>query len=161
MLGVTVKFALTASVVPKLITLDKVVVPEPKFIDLVFVLTLDAIAPAVTLYELKSKLPFVSVIVSVPMLKALPNDQPQSTPLTSIALANATPFVVNVSPVELLDNVIAPVYVLVSPVAGSVTLPCIPTIAVDPASVTLPDAGPAIVSAFIRIPPVTAFTVAV
>jgi hypothetical protein len=160
-LAVTVKSARTASVVPKLITLDRVVVPEPKFIDLAFVLELDAISPAVTLYELKFRLPLVSVIDSVPMFKALPKLQPQSTPLTLIALASVTPFVVNVSPVELLDSVIAPVYVLVSPVAGSVTLPCIPTIAVVPASVTFPVAGPAIVSDFMRIPPLTVPTVAV
>jgi hypothetical protein len=37
--------------------------------------------------------------------------------------ANVTPLVVNVNPDVDPDNVIAPVYVRVSPVAGSVTLP--------------------------------------
>jgi hypothetical protein len=38
-------------------------------------------------------------------------------------LAKATPLVVNVLPGELPESVIAPVYVLVNPVAGSVALP--------------------------------------
>jgi hypothetical protein len=37
--------------------------------------------------------------------------------------ASVTPLVVNVNPDVDPDSVIAPVYVLVSPVAGSVTLP--------------------------------------
>ena len=121
--AITVKFALMFSVVLKLITLDKVMVPEPKFIVLAFVFRFEAIGPAVKLYETRLKVPFVSVNASVPLLSALPSDHTQSTPLTSIALESVTPFVVNVSPVELLDSVMAPVYVRVSPVAGSVTLP--------------------------------------
>lgn len=101
------------------------------------------------------------VIKLFPILKALPNDHAQSTPLISTPDASVTPFVVNVNPVELLDSVIAPVYVRVNPVAGSVTLPWMPTIAADPASVTFPTSGPAMVSDFILMPPVTASTVAV
>lgn len=96
-----------------------------------------------------------------PVFKADPRLQPQSTPFMVIADDNVTPLVVNVSPVELLDSVMAPVYVRVSPVAGSVTLPWMPTIAADPASVTFPTSGPAMVSDFILMPPVTASTVAV
>ena len=150
------------SAVPKVMGTepDSVAMPEPKEMVREFALFDDTFR-AVKLYVARSKDPFVTVIPTEPMSNALPNNQPQSTPLTVIALASVTPFVVNVSPVELLESVIAPVYVLVSPVAGSVTLPCIPTIAVDPASVTLPTSGPAIVSAFILMPPVTALTVAV
>lgn len=95
------------------------------------------------------------------MLSALPRLHPQSTPLTVIVFASVTPFVVNVLPVVEPLSVIAPVYVRVSPVAGRVTLLWMPSIATEPASVTLPDAGPAIVSDFILMPPVTVFTVAV
>lgn len=54
---------------------------------------------------------------------ALPSDQLQSTPFTVIPPFSDTPFVVNVKPVELLDSVMAPVYVRVMPVAASDTLP--------------------------------------
>ena len=57
------------------------------------------------------------------MFNALPNTHSHPTPFTVIVEANATPFVVNVNPDVDPDSVIAPVYVRVSPVAGSVTLP--------------------------------------
>ncbi len=66
---------------------------------------------------LKPKFPLL------PILKALPKLQPQPKPLTVILEPKITPLVFIVFPVVDPDNVIAPVYVLVSPVAGSVTLP--------------------------------------
>ena len=123
-LAVTVRLARFVSVVPNEIPVDAtiVVVPEPKFMVLEFPLS-DVMALQDKLYVERLKDPFVTVILLEPMSKALPNVHPQSTPFIVILPANATPFVVNVRPVELLDSVIAPVYVLVSPVAGSVTLP--------------------------------------
>ena len=161
-LAVTVKLARLVSVVPKFIGVapESVVVPVSKSMVL-DELWSDAIDPAVKLYVARSNDPLVTVNADVPISSALPNAHAQSTPFIKTFDASVTPLVVNVSPVELLDSVIAPVYVRVSPVAGSVTLPCIPTIAVDPASVTFPDAGPAMVRDFMRMPPVTALTVAV
>jgi len=125
-------------------------------------LVLELIPSVTTLYVAKSTEPFVIIMeVAPPIVRLLPSDQPQSTPFTSIALESVTPFVVNVNPVELLDSVMPPVYVRVNPVAGSVTLPWMPTIAAEPASVTFPTSGPAMVSDFILMPPVTASTVAV
>lgn len=163
MLAVTVRFARLVSVVPKskIAPLElTVVVPVLKLIVLVFPL-LDSIDPAVKLYVARLNDPFVTVSADDPIFKALPRTHSQSTPFTVIADANVTPFVVNVNPVELLDSVMLPVYVRVRPVAGSVTLPWMPTIAAVPANVTFPDAGPAIVSDFILMPPVTVSTVAV
>ncbi len=107
--AVIVKFALAVSVVPKDTGEDpeSVIVPDPKFTVLVFKLS-DATWLAVKLYVEQEKDPFVTVNPVLPASNALPRLQPQSTPLTVIALANATPFVVNVNPVELLDSVIAP-----------------------------------------------------
>ncbi len=160
--AVIVKFTLAVSVVPKDTGEDpeSVTVPDPKFTVLVFKLS-DATWLAVKLYVEQEKDPFVTVNPVLPASNALPRLHPQSTPFTVTALDSATPFVVNVNPVVEPDSVIAPVYVRVNPVAGSVTLPWMPTIAVDPASVTFPDAGPAMVSDFILMPPVTASTVAV
>ena len=67
--------------------------------------------------------PFVTVRFDDPMFKAQPSDHSQLTPFTVIAEASVFPFVVNVRPVELLDSVMAPVYVRVMPVAASDTLP--------------------------------------
>ena len=85
-----------------------VLVPVPRFIVLEFALLDDKI-PAVKLYVTRLKEPFVMVNVNDDMLRALPKLQEQSTPFTVIALDSPTPFVVNVSPVELLDSVMAPV----------------------------------------------------
>ena len=79
-------------------------------------------------------------------VNALPKVHPHPTPVILIALASEMPFVVNVLPVEDPESVIAPVYERVSPDAGSVTFPWMASGAV-PAHVTLPTAGPAIVSA--------------
>lgn len=126
-LAVTVRLARFVSVVPKLIAVlpDKETVPEPKLMVQEFPL-LETSCCNVKLYVDKLNEPFVSVNVPPPAALrsiALPSVQEQSTPLTMILEANAAPFVVNVSPVELLDSVIVPVYVRVNPVAGSVTLP--------------------------------------
>jgi hypothetical protein len=58
-----------------------------------------------------------------PVFNALPSVHSHPTPFSVIVEANATPLVVNVNPDVDPDSVIAPVYVLVNPVAGSVTLP--------------------------------------
>jgi hypothetical protein len=94
------------------------------------------------------------------MFNALPSDHPHPIPFTIMLDANVTPFVVNVNPDVDPDKMIEPVYVLVSPVAGSVTSLWM-MISEEPASVTLPLAGPSMVNDFILMPPVTAFTVAV
>ena len=72
-------------------------------------LTFDTILLAVKLYVAKSTDPFVTVSADDdPISNALPSAQAQSTPFTVMSLFSDTPFVVNVSPVELLDSVIAP-----------------------------------------------------
>ena len=108
---------------PKLITLDSVMMPEPKFIVLAFVLRFEAIRPVVKLYETRSKEPFVSVKASEPLLKLNPRLHSHPTPFNSMELESVTPLVVKVNPDVDPDSVITPVYVLVNPVAGSVTLP--------------------------------------
>ena len=65
--------------------------------------------PSVKLYEARSKDPFVTIKLDVPIFNALPSVQPQPTPLTVIAEANVTPLVVSVLPVLELDSVISPV----------------------------------------------------
>ena len=67
--------------------------------------------------------PFVTVKADDPISRAEPSVHSHPTPFTVMDDANVTPFVVNVNPDVDPDSVIAPVYVLVSPVAGSVTLP--------------------------------------
>ena len=72
----------------------------------------------------QSNTPFVKVILfAPPMDNALPSAHSHPTPFSVMAEANATPLVVNVNPDVDPDSVIAPVYVLVSPVSGCVTLP--------------------------------------
>ncbi len=66
--------------------------------------------------------PFVNVKPPV-LVKASANAHSAPTPLTAKLDCSVTPLVVNVLPVLEPDNVIAPVYVLVRPVAGRVTLP--------------------------------------
>jgi hypothetical protein len=122
--GTTDKFALVVSVDPKLTgeDPDRVCVPDPKSIVLEFWLS-EAICDAVRLYVTHLKEPFVMVKEVDPASNALPSDHSELTPFTVIADANATPLVVNVNPDVDPDSVIKPVYVLVSPVAGNVTLP--------------------------------------
>ncbi len=94
---------------------------------------------------LNNKLPLTTEISDEPLFNALPSVHSQPTPLTVIRDASATPLVVKVSPVTDPESTKGPVNVRVNPVAGSVMLPW--QISVDdPASVTLPDVGPAIVS---------------
>ena len=122
--AVTVKLAALVSVVPKFIgpLADKATVPDPRSKVLECALSLE-IELAVKLYVSKSNNPLIMVIVEFPILRALPSVHSELTPFTSIEDANATPFVVNTLPAVDPESVITPVYVLVSPVAGSVTLP--------------------------------------
>ena len=122
--AVTVKLAALVSVVPKFIGVlaDKATVPDPKSKVLECALLLE-IELAVKLYVSKSNSPLIMVIVEFPISMALPSAHSELTPFTSIEDASTTPFVVNVNPDVDPDSVIAPVYVRVSPVAGSVTLP--------------------------------------
>jgi hypothetical protein len=138
--------ALFVSVVPKLNPAepDSVIVPVPKFMVREFAV-FEPIESAVKLYVARFNEPFATASDKFGMLNALPRLQLQLTPLTVMLEAIVTPFVVNVSPVELLVNVMLPPYELVNPVAGSVTFPWIASGAV-PAQVTFPTSGPAIVS---------------
>ena len=108
-LAVTVRLARLVSVVPKFILVAPLsaVVPEPKFMVLVLLL-LDAILSAVKLYVAQEKDPLLIVKVFPPVSSADPRLHEQSTPSTVMGDASATPFVVNVNPVELLDSVIVP-----------------------------------------------------
>ncbi len=145
-LDVKVRLALVVSVLPKSIGVEpeSVAVPVPKFIVREFAL-FEPIPLAVKLYVARFNEPFTTLIPLRLIVKALPSVHSQPTPLTVMADANATPLVVKVSPVTDPERTKGPVNVRVNPVAGSVMLPW--QISVDePASVTLPDAGPAIVS---------------
>ena len=107
MLAVIVRFALVFSVVPKLMQFvpEIVVVPDPKLT--VQVLALLAVKiTVVTLYPAKSNEPFVTMIP--PGVAALPNAQPQFTPLTASEKLCVMPFVVSVLPVVDPVSVIVP-----------------------------------------------------
>ena len=86
-----------------------------------------------------SKVPVVNVSPPVVVNPAV-SVHPPPTPLKLIALARLTP-ALTVHPVVVALNVIAPVYVLVTPVDAIVKLPDIAS-ATEPAMVTLPVAGP-------------------
>ena len=86
-------------------------------------------APVLTKLPLVVKLKFAvsnapCVRVNAPVfVNAEPNVQPPPAPFNTIALANATPFVVIVNPVVVAANVIADVNVLVTPVAARINEP--------------------------------------
>jgi hypothetical protein len=109
--------------------------PEPNAMDRVLLLLLLTVEHVNT-NPARSSAPFVSVIVPV-VVSAPPSVQPPPTPSNVIALARDTPFVVIVLPVDVAPNVIAPVYVRVSPAAGSDKLPLMAS-APEPASVSVP-----------------------
>lgn len=110
------------SAVPKLAEPDSVSVDDPKLT----VLALLLFAIKLTQVRLKfavSNAPLVTVKDTPVALKALPSVHSAPTPFTVIGEERACPLVVSVRPADDPDSVIAPVYVLVKPVAGSVTLP--------------------------------------
>ena len=116
-----VSAALEYSIVPKSIGVEEQeTVLAPKEIVLEFAPE-ETIVDAVKAYPAVSNEPFA--ITNEPIVRALPSVHPQLTPFTVIAEDSVFPFVVKVRPVELLDSVMAPVYVRVIPVAASDTLP--------------------------------------
>ena len=93
-----------------------------------------------------SRVPFdIESRPPAPVLIALVKDQPAPIPLTSMLLLNETPLE-KVLPVVDPERKMSDVNDLVNPVLGNVVLPCKISRVPDPASVRLPDAGPAMVN---------------